>query len=774
MAKEHWYWLAASLGFGAVNTGELLAEYPGGAVEIAEDLGSEKMDDILTQKQAERLAESSPADFTLPIQHARSMGVVCLGYDDEEYPDALRSIHNPPVMLFVQGDTSLLNGRLAIGVVGTRRPSAYGVEAAKAIGRGIALGGAVIISGLASGLDSEAHKAALAVNGPTVACIAFGHDHCYPAANRKMMEVIGRYGAVVSEYPIGTAPEKPYFLQRNRIIAGLSHGLCVVEARRHSGTMSTVNFASEYGRDVFAVPGSIFSELSGGTNAMISEGAYVAGSATDILAAYGIELSEEDLALQEEVLQDETAPAPAPAAAKNPWQENTQPKVQAVQKEKAPVAKKTKAGPEPSGNSLGEALRAQLGNSNGPVSASAAVDAFRAIQGQISPAVSDTAVGDAQLDKMAAAVSDSVEFSSRSSQGVPEENYKKKKTRKKTIKGEPEPFSWDAVPKIDKGSVQDLSPVISKTKGKQATPKKSTPQLFSWDDVPRVDKRKEKKLSPVEDVPTQNPRKKRNVLLSKLFDTSGVDKQKEEPKQDENAVVIEEKNVKSPKNIENKNIKEPAKQENQAPKEAIKEILTETPKEKKKDVKPEKVDTPQMVGAPLQKPAKPAKAKEKAKSVPTAQKESTHGFVDTAYPKPISETSSLGIDATMQERLKTIKETQRTIASSSPAPAQKRRVKMADMKEDSKAIGQISSKESPPSFVSATSAAKPKDALPPKAELSDVAKSALVQLKAKPVDLQSICEESGLSVAEAMAALTELELAGLSRQLPGRRFVIMQ
>ncbi len=763
MAKEHWYWLAAGLGFGAVNTGDLLAEYPGGAVEIAEDLGSEKLDDILTQKQAERLAETSPADFTLPIQHARSTGVQCIGYDDEEYPDALRSIHNPPVILFVQGDVSLLNGRLAIGVVGTRRPSAYGVEAAKAIGRGIALGGAVIVSGLASGLDSEAHKAALAVNGPTVACIAFGHDHCYPAANRKMMEVIGRYGAVVSEYPIGTAPEKPYFLQRNRIIAGLSHGLCVVEARRHSGTMSTVNFASEYGRDVFAVPGSIFSELSGGTNAMISEGAYVAGSATDILAAYGIELSEEDLALQEETLQQEATKAPA--VAKSPWRDNTEPAVQAVQKEKAPAQKKPKADKVPEGNSLGEALRAQLGNGDGPVSASAAVDAFRAIQGQMSFDVSDVALNDAQLDKMAAAVSDSVEFSARPSQSEPEEKYKKKKTRKKTIKGEATPFSWDTVPKINKETVQDLSSPVSKTKGKQKEPQKSAPQLFSWDDVPRVDKRKEKKLSPVEDVPAKNPRKKRNVLLSKLFETSGVEKQKEEPKQDvvdkependENAVVVKENIVKTTNNIE----KPKAKQEDQ-PKQ----------KEKKKEIKPEKSDPPKMVGVPLQKPAK---AKEKVQSAPAEQKEYAHGFADTAYPKPISETNNLGIDATMQERLKTIKETQRTIASAPLAPAQKRRVKMADVKENNASSTQPAKKESAIPFASAMGATKPKDVSGSKSELSDVAKRALSQLKAQPVDLQSICEKSELSVAEAMAALTELELAGLSRQLPGRRFVIMQ
>ncbi|MDL2328035.1 DNA-processing protein DprA, partial [Ruminococcaceae bacterium OttesenSCG-928-A11] len=267
MANELWYWLASGLGWGAVNSGELLAACPGGPEAVYRQLGSDLLDDLLTQKQAEKLAATRPEDFALPLAHCEASGVAVIGYDDPRYPAALRTITNPPLVLFVKGDTTLLNGQLSIGMVGARRPSAYGVEAVKAIGRGVAMGGAIIISGLAAGLDTEAHKAALAVNGPTIACVAFGHDHCYPAANKKLMEVIERHGAVVSEYPLATSPEKPYFLQRNRLIAGMSHGLVVVEARKHSGTMSTVNYAADFGRDVFAVPGSIFSELSGGTNA---------------------------------------------------------------------------------------------------------------------------------------------------------------------------------------------------------------------------------------------------------------------------------------------------------------------------------------------------------------------------------------------------------------------------------------------------------------------------------------------------------------------------
>ena len=292
MPSDIWLWLASGMGFGAVNTGDLLDAYPDGAEAVYNDLGGHRLDEILTQKQEERLAATRPEDFALSLAHAERMGIHALPFDAPDYPDMLRSITNPPLILFVKGDLSLLNGQLAVGVVGARRPTAYGVEAVKTIGRGIAMGGAIIVSGLAAGLDAEAHKAALAVNGPTIACVAFGLDNCYPASNRKLMEVIARYGAVVSEYPLGTTPEKPYFLQRNRLIAGLSHALLVVEARRQSGTMSTVNFATDYGRDVFAVPGNIFSELCEGTNAMIREGAYLASSAADILNLYGVETAD--------------------------------------------------------------------------------------------------------------------------------------------------------------------------------------------------------------------------------------------------------------------------------------------------------------------------------------------------------------------------------------------------------------------------------------------------------------------------------------------------
>lgn len=288
MEKEllAWMWLAAALGPGAQNAGAVFSAFPDGAAQMWEERHGGKLAALLTPKQRQRLLGSTPEAFLPVLEAARQKGIKVIGFSSSQYPQMLKPLESAPPVLYTTGDTSLLNGSLCIGMVGARNPSAYGVDAMKALSRQVAGGGAVVVSGLAAGLDAEAHKGALAVQGATIACIAFGHGVCYPAANRSLLEVVERYGAVVSEYPPGTGAEKAFFLQRNRLIAGLSHGVVVAEARRNSGTMSTINFAAEYGRDVFAVPGSIFSPLSAGTNALLQEGAIVAGSGEDILDIY--------------------------------------------------------------------------------------------------------------------------------------------------------------------------------------------------------------------------------------------------------------------------------------------------------------------------------------------------------------------------------------------------------------------------------------------------------------------------------------------------------
>lgn len=248
---------------------------------------------VFTPAQLAALRAARPEDYTARLDDCARHGVNVLTWADEDYPDLLRAVSAPPPVLYYRGDAGIPNRCFTFAIVGTRRPSAYGVEATASIAGELARAGVALVSGLATGLDSESHKAAVQAGAPTVACIAFGHDQCYPAANRTLKGVIERQGLVLSEYPPGTPPQRGYFLQRNRLIAGLSRGLCVAEARRRSGTMNTVAAALAAGRDVFSVPGSIFSPLCEGTNQLLREGAVPAVSGADILLWYGLARPEQ-------------------------------------------------------------------------------------------------------------------------------------------------------------------------------------------------------------------------------------------------------------------------------------------------------------------------------------------------------------------------------------------------------------------------------------------------------------------------------------------------
>ena len=285
---EQWLWLANGLG-PCVSWLHLWEQY--GSVEaIWEDRLYLLRRGLITARQSDRLLSTGAETITRRRQLHEEAGIRIVPWDDADYPEPLRTIASPPPVLYAQGDLRCLQDRLLLGVVGTRRPSAYGLEATRQIGDGLAAAGAVIVSGLADGLDSEAHKAALRQNQPTVAVLGTDLQTYFPARNRPLQELIARAGLLLSEYPAGVqgARYKETFVQRNRIIAGLTRGLCVAEARLRSGTMSTVRYAVEYGRDVFAVPGSIFSQLSEGTNQLLQEGARPVTCAADILEEYGL------------------------------------------------------------------------------------------------------------------------------------------------------------------------------------------------------------------------------------------------------------------------------------------------------------------------------------------------------------------------------------------------------------------------------------------------------------------------------------------------------
>ena len=265
-----WLWLRAVLGPGARGMGELLALY-GSPSEVQRAVGREDFSSLLTSAQSARLT-AAPRSFEALQSDCRRLGVQLIAYDEAAYPPRLKAIDDAPPVLFCTGDASALNAPHTVGMIGSRRPSAYGVEAAAALGDALAGAGVCLVSGLADGLDSEAHRAALRQNAPTVGVLGTSIDKTYPAANRTLRRQMEAVGAVISEYAPGEATGQPSFLQRNRLIAALSDALCVVEAREKSGTMNTVSHAIRYGRPVYAVPGGIFSELCGGTNQLLAEG----------------------------------------------------------------------------------------------------------------------------------------------------------------------------------------------------------------------------------------------------------------------------------------------------------------------------------------------------------------------------------------------------------------------------------------------------------------------------------------------------------------------
>lgn len=218
--------------------------------------------------------------------------------DDPTYPALLKEIPNPPLVLYGRGNLS----EPCIAVVGTRKPTLYGLEAAESIVSGIVSADLTIVSGLATGIDTRAHQAALAQNAKTIAVLGSGIDRqsIFPPENRGLARRIEESGgAVISEYAPGTPAMKEHFPQRNRIISGLSKGTLVVEAREKSGALITARFALEQNREVFAVPGSIFSPHSKGPHALIREGAKLVTSPKDILEELGIEYTEKDAQIAE-------------------------------------------------------------------------------------------------------------------------------------------------------------------------------------------------------------------------------------------------------------------------------------------------------------------------------------------------------------------------------------------------------------------------------------------------------------------------------------------
>ena len=225
-------------------------------------------------------------------EHMASFGIRLILDSEKEFPEALRNIPYPPFGIYVRGgpSASLPSSRVTIAVVGTRRASAEGKKIARSFARELADAGCTIASGLAFGIDSAAHEGALDAGGVTVAILAGGLDSVYPHSHRALAErILASGGMLISEYPPGEPPLAYRFIERNRIMSGLSRGVLIVEAPESSGALATARYALEQDREVFVVPGAITSTHFKGSHTLIRQGAELVTSPDEILEAYGIE-----------------------------------------------------------------------------------------------------------------------------------------------------------------------------------------------------------------------------------------------------------------------------------------------------------------------------------------------------------------------------------------------------------------------------------------------------------------------------------------------------
>jgi DNA processing protein len=221
-----------------------------------------------------------------------NQNITVLTWDDETYPRRLKEINQPPPVIYVRGSLKI-EDEWSIAVVGTRRVSPYGRQAAEEIASGLARNGLTVVSGLARGIDAIAHQTALKSGGRTIGVLGCGVDRIYPPEHRRLASQMIEQGAVISDYPLGTPPEGVNFPPRNRIISGLSMAVAIIEAGERSGALITASFAADQGRDVFALPGSIFSPQSAGTNRLIDTGAFPLLSIQSILDVLNLALVHE-------------------------------------------------------------------------------------------------------------------------------------------------------------------------------------------------------------------------------------------------------------------------------------------------------------------------------------------------------------------------------------------------------------------------------------------------------------------------------------------------
>ena len=281
--KKYWVWLSSIPGVGSKSCLNLIRHF-GSAENVYQCSFSELMASGLIREHAARNISEyrNLENINEYLKIVKENGIKVYTIHENEYPENLKNIYDPPPVLYVKGELTNEDS-FAVSIVGSRKASDYGLKAAHRIALRLAELGITIVSGMALGIDSAAHRGALAAKGRTIAVFACGLKYVYPMTNYRLSEEITKSGALISEYPFDTEAYPAQFPARNRIISGMSLGVIVVEAGEKSGSLITADFALEQGREVFAVPGNINSPNSKGTNALIKSGAKLVSKIEDII-----------------------------------------------------------------------------------------------------------------------------------------------------------------------------------------------------------------------------------------------------------------------------------------------------------------------------------------------------------------------------------------------------------------------------------------------------------------------------------------------------------
>ena len=279
----HWIWYASLRGLSLQQKLKLMCRYTD-----PEDIYNTDFESDLSLS-AEAMAALGDKDLTKSreiLKRCSQLRIQIVTYRDAAYPAKLKHISDPPLVLYYKGQLPDFDMQPVVGVVGTRKASLYGKSNAYTMGSSLAACGAMVVSGGAAGIDTEALRGAMTAKLPTVAVLGTGVDVVFPASNRGLFEKIADNGCLISEYPPGTTAQKWHFPERNRIISGLSDALLVVEAPEKSGALITARLALEQGREVYAMPGGVNLAYSAGSNQLLQEGASAASTGWDILKHY--------------------------------------------------------------------------------------------------------------------------------------------------------------------------------------------------------------------------------------------------------------------------------------------------------------------------------------------------------------------------------------------------------------------------------------------------------------------------------------------------------